>query len=35
HRPTNILEVAQTDHFQISVPAAGRRIEVRKLAADP
>jgi hypothetical protein len=35
HRPTNILEVAQTDHFHISVPAAGRRIEVRKLAAAP
>jgi RES domain-containing protein len=31
HRPRNILEVTQADHFEISVQAAVSRIEVRKL----
>ena len=33
HRPTNIVDVIQTDHFEIRVPALGRRIHVRKLTA--
>jgi hypothetical protein len=33
HRPTNILDVAQADHFEIRVPAIGRLIDVRKLTA--
>jgi hypothetical protein len=33
HRPTNILDVTQADHFEIRVPAVGRRIDVRKLTA--
>ena len=33
HRPTNILDVTQADHFEIRVPALGRRIDVRKLSA--
>jgi hypothetical protein len=33
HRPTNVLDVTQTDHFEIRVPAIGRRIDVRKLTA--
>lgn len=33
HRPTNILDVTQADHFEIRVPAIGRRIDVRKLTA--
>jgi hypothetical protein len=33
YRPTNVLDVAQTDHFEISVSAADRRIDVRKLKA--
>jgi hypothetical protein len=32
HRPRNILEVTQADHFEISVQAAVSRIEVRKIA---
>jgi hypothetical protein len=32
HRPRNIREVAQADHFEISVQAAVGRIEVRRLA---
>lgn len=31
YRPTNVLDVTQTDHFEISVSAAERRIEVRRL----
>jgi hypothetical protein len=31
HRPRNILEVIQVDHFEVSVLAAVTRIEVRKL----
>ncbi|EJC85233.1 RES domain-containing protein [Rhizobium leguminosarum bv. trifolii WSM2297] len=33
HRPKNIRDVVQADHFEISVFAADRRIDVRKLAA--
>ena len=33
HRPTNVLDVTQADHFEIRVPAVGRRIDVRKLTA--
>ena len=33
HRPTNILDVTQADHFEIRVPATGRRIDVRRLTA--
>jgi hypothetical protein len=33
HRPRNILEIIQVDHFEISVLAAANRIEVRKLTA--
>ena len=32
HRPLNITDIAQTDHFEITVSAAVRRIEIRKLA---
>jgi hypothetical protein len=31
YRPTNIGEVAQTDHYEIAVHAAERRIEVKRL----
>ena len=33
YRPTNVLDVIQADHFEIRVPAVGRRINVRKLIA--
>ncbi|MBY3085669.1 RES family NAD+ phosphorylase [Rhizobium laguerreae] len=33
HRPRNIQSVVQADHFEITVSAADRRIDVRKLAA--
>ncbi|OAV49259.1 hypothetical protein A6U98_13520 [Rhizobium sp. WYCCWR10014] len=33
HRPRNIQGVLQADHFEITVSAADRRIDVRKLAA--
>ncbi|KQW67081.1 hypothetical protein ASE17_20285 [Phenylobacterium sp. Root77] len=33
HRPLNISEVVQADHYEISVTAADKRIEVRRLAA--
>ncbi|MEH7845582.1 RES family NAD+ phosphorylase [Rhizobium laguerreae] len=33
HRPRNIQGVVQADHFQITVSATDRRIDVRKLAA--
>jgi hypothetical protein len=33
HRPTNILDVTQADHFEIRVLAIGRRIDVRRLTA--
>nr|WP_206118371.1 RES family NAD+ phosphorylase [Rhizobium laguerreae] len=33
HRPRNIRGVVQVDHFEITVSATDRRIDVRKLAA--
>ncbi|MBY5357146.1 RES family NAD+ phosphorylase [Rhizobium leguminosarum] len=33
HRPRNIQRVVQADHFEITVSATDRRIDVRKLAA--
>ncbi|MBV9112432.1 MAG: RES family NAD+ phosphorylase [Hyphomicrobiales bacterium] len=33
HRPLNITEIVQTDHFEITVSVAIRTIEVRKLTA--
>jgi RES domain len=32
HRPRNAADIVQTDHFEISVSAAARAIEVRKLS---
>jgi hypothetical protein len=32
HRPRNITDIVQTDHFEIAVSAASRMIEVRKLS---
>jgi hypothetical protein len=32
HRPRNVLDVVQVDHFEIAVEAGARRIEVRKLS---
>jgi hypothetical protein len=32
HRPRNITEIVQTDHFEIMVLSASRTIEVRKLS---
>jgi hypothetical protein len=32
HRPRNIVEIVQTDHFEIAVSAASRVIDVRKLS---
>lgn len=32
HRPRNIRDVVQAEHFEITVFAGGRRIDVRKLA---
>jgi hypothetical protein len=31
HRPRNVVEVAQADHFEVRVAAGNRRIEVRRL----
>jgi hypothetical protein len=31
HRPRNILDVAQADHFEIVARAASRRIDMRRL----
>ncbi len=33
HRPRNVLDVIQADHFEIAVRAAERRIDVRRLTA--
>lgn len=33
HRPRQVLDVVQGDHFEIRVEAASRRIEARRLAA--
>ena len=32
HRPGNITDIVQTDHFEIAVEAASRTIDVRKLS---
>ena len=32
HRPRNILDIVQTDHFEITVLATSRTIDVRKLS---
>jgi hypothetical protein len=32
HRPRNIVDIAQTDHFEITVLATSRTIDVRKLS---
>lgn len=32
HRPRNVLDVVQADHFEISVEAGAKRTEVRKLS---
>jgi hypothetical protein len=34
HRPRNVTEILQTDHYEILVAAASRQIVVRKLAAE-
>ena len=34
HRPRNISEMAQGDHFEIFVQAAARRIDVHKLSCN-
>jgi hypothetical protein len=33
HRPRNITDILQTDHFEITVAAASRSIDVRKLSS--
>jgi hypothetical protein len=33
HRARNIIDILQTDHFEIAVARASRTIEVRKLSA--
>jgi hypothetical protein len=32
HRPRNIVDIVQTDHFEITVQATARMIDVRKLS---
>jgi hypothetical protein len=32
HRPRNVVDIAQTDHFEITVLATSRTIDVRKLS---
>jgi hypothetical protein len=32
HRPRNIVDILQTDHFEITIMAASRTIDVRKLS---
>ncbi|QCI67441.1 RES family NAD+ phosphorylase [Phreatobacter stygius] len=32
HRPRNVVDVVQTDHYEITVEAASNRIEAKKLA---
>jgi hypothetical protein len=32
HRPGNITDIVQTDHFEITVEAASRMIDVRRLS---
>jgi hypothetical protein len=33
HRPRNVQEVTQTDHFEITVRSDARRVDIRKLVA--
>ena len=33
HRPRNVLDVVQTDHYEIAVEAQSKRIEARRLSA--
>lgn len=33
YRPAGIIDVVQTDHFEISIEAASRRIDIRRLSA--
>ncbi len=35
HRPRNVLDVTQADHFEIAALAASRRITMRRLASAP
>ncbi len=35
HRPGNVLDVVQADHFEITVRSGARRMDVRRLAASP
>jgi hypothetical protein len=35
HRPRNIVDIAQTDHFEIAVSSISRNIEIRKLSDTP
>jgi len=32
YRPRNVLELMQTDHFEIAVTTADRRVDVRRSA---
>jgi hypothetical protein len=33
HRPRNVLDVVQADHFEIAIEAASKRIQAKRLAA--
>jgi len=33
HRAGNVLDVVQTDHFEITVEAGSKRIEAKQVAA--
>jgi hypothetical protein len=33
HRPRNVTEIVQTDHFEITIQAASRMIDIRKLSS--
>ncbi|MBX3447899.1 MAG: RES family NAD+ phosphorylase [Parvibaculaceae bacterium] len=35
HRPRNIVDITQTDHFEIAVSSTSRNIEIRKLSDAP
>lgn len=35
HRPRNVLDVVQADHFEITARAASRRIDIKRLTAQP
>lgn len=35
HRPRNVLDVVQADHFEITARAASRKIDMKRLAAKP